>query len=270
MKRSKLIFPFFKAIFTNPGVILKSLYHGMVPYDRKQFVMKKYGLKYGFPEIDLLELFPHFNETVEPFSHLYGTSLPIDIAILKSLAKTFSACDYLEIGSWRGESLANLSPGCKKCVSVSLSDEEMRKIGMSEEMINVQRFYSKHLSNVKHIEANSVTYDFSQLGKFDLIFVDGDHRFEGVKNDTEKVFKLLKDENSVVIWHDYTEQYEHINWEVFAGILEGTTTEQQRHIYHISNSLCAIYLKKPVHSYVQSLSTKPVNSFSIQISGKKS
>jgi hypothetical protein len=269
MKRSKLISPFFKALFTNPGVILKSLYHGMVPYDRKNFVINKYGLKNGLPEVDILELFPGFNETIEPFSHLYGTSLPIDIAILKALAKKFPDCEYLEIGSWRGESLANLSPVCKKCVSVSLSDEEMRKIGMSEAMISMQRFYSKDLSNVVHIGANSMNYDFSQLGKFDLIFVDGDHRFEGVKNDTEKVFKLLKDENSIIIWHDYTEQYEHINWEVFAGILEGCTEDQRKHIYHISNSLCAIYTRQVVKIYKAQESSIPNKSFKVQISGNR-
>ena len=87
MDRKKLIIPFFKALFTKPSVILKSIYHGIVIYDRKNYIKKKYNLLSGLPEIELQDLFPNFSETVDPFSHLYGTSLPIDLAVLKQFAK---------------------------------------------------------------------------------------------------------------------------------------------------------------------------------------
>lgn len=38
--------------------------------------------------------------------------------------------------------------------------------------------------------------------KMDFIFVDGDHSYEGVKNDTEKAFKMLAP-GGVILWHDY-------------------------------------------------------------------
>jgi hypothetical protein len=38
--------------------------------------------------------------------------------------------------------------------------------------------------------------------KFDFIFIDGDHSYEGVENDTLKAFKLLKP-GGVIMWHDY-------------------------------------------------------------------
>lgn len=265
MERKKLILPFLKALFTQPGVILKSLYHGMTVYDRKNFVIKNYGLKNGLPEIDIKDLFSQFDETVYPFSHLYGTSLPIDLAIIKKIAQGFKDCEYLEIGSWRGESLANLSPVCKRCVSISLPDDMMRSLGMSEKIIGMQRFFSKDLPNVTHIGADSTKFDYSTLGKFDVIFVDGDHRFEAVKSDTENVFKLLKDENSVIIWHDYTEHYELIDWEVFAGILAGTPKDKVGKIYHIRNSLCAIYLNKEIKSTAMDFPVRPDKAFEVKI-----
>lgn len=268
MERRKLILPFFKTLLTNPSVILKALYHGMVQYDRKKFVNDKFQMGRGLKEIDILDLFPAFDEIVEPFSHLYGTSLPIDLAILKKLAKQFPNCEYLEIGSWRGESLANLSPNCSRCVSLSLSDNEMRAIGLNEKVISMQRFYSKALPNVTHLEGDSTKFDFSKIGKFDLIFVDGDHRFEAVKSDTINAFNLLKDENSIIIWHDYTEQYEHINWEVFAGILDGTPGNKHDSIYHITNSLCAIYYPKEIKSSSYEYPKFPDKSFKITIQGK--
>lgn len=269
MERKKLILPFFKALFTKPSVILKALYHGMVPYDRKEYVVKKYGLNKGLKEVDLLDLFPGFNETVEPFSHLYGTSLPIDLAILKQFAKRYSDCAYMEIGSWRGESLANLAPVCKRCVSISLSDDEMRGIGLSEDVIKMQRFYSKKFSNVEHFTGDSTKFDFSKIGTFDVIFVDGDHRYEAVKSDSENAFRLLKNEQSIIIWHDYTEQYEHINWEVFAGILDGSPKDKHGRIYHISNSLCAVYLPFDIASKQQTYPAYPDKTFSISIKGTR-
>ena len=36
---------------------------------------------------------------------------------------------------------------------------------------------------------------------FDFIFFDGDHSYEGVKNDTELARKIVR--NGVLVWHDY-------------------------------------------------------------------
>ena len=269
MDRKKLIIPFFKALFTKPSVILKSIYHGIVIFDRKNYIKKKHNLLSGLPEIELQDLFPNFSETVDPFSHLYGTSLPIDLAVLKQFAKQFTNCEYMEIGSWRGESLANLSPVCNRCVSVSLSNEEMKEFGLSERTITMQRFFSKDLPNVKHIGSNSMKFDFSTIGKFDLIFVDGDHRYEAVKSDTENVFKLLKNENSIIVWHDYTKNYEEINWEVFAGIMAGSSPEQAKKIYHIKNTLLAIYINKKVSSKPYEFPSIPSTRFIITIKSEK-
>lgn len=268
MDRKKLIIPFFKALFTKPSVILKSIYHGIVIYDRKNYIKKKYNLLSGLPEIELQDLFPNFSETVDPFSHLYGTSLPIDLAVLKQFAKQYTNCEYMEIGSWRGESLANLSPVCKRCVSISLSDKEMKEFGLSDKTIDMQRFFSKDLPNVEHIGSNSMKFDFSTIGKFDLIFVDGDHRYEAVKSDTENVFKLLKNENSIIVWHDYTEHYELIDWEVFSGILDGTPKEKLKNIYHIKNTLCAVYINKDIPKTAKNFPEIPKNRFSVVISLK--
>lgn len=269
MKKTGLIFPFLKILFTEPSVIFKSLYHTVNIWSSRKSVIKNFDGKKGLPEIDLLELFPGFDETVNPFSHLYGTSLPVDLAVLRKLAKRFDSCEYLEIGSWRGESLANVSPLCKRCVSVSLSGEEMRNMGMNEKMIQMQKFFSRKLSNIEHIEANSRVFDFSPLGKFDLIFVDGDHSAEGVKNDTQKVFQLLKDKNSIIVWHDYVANYEHINWEVYHGILSGAPETERGKIYHISNTLCAIYMNGNLKTQIAEYPAQPVNNFTIRISGEK-
>lgn len=270
MKRRNLIIPFLKLLFVNPSVILKALYHVVGNYNRKRYVEKKYNLGSGLRQIDILEMFPDMHESINNFTNLYGTSLPIDICVLKLLAKNYKDCNYFEIGTWRGESIANVAQVAKRCVSLSLSDEEMHKIGYGEKFTKVQRFFSNHLPNVEHLLHNSKTFDFSpHYKKFDLIFVDGDHSYEGVKADTENVFKLLKDEDSVIVWHDYTSQYEHIDWDVFAGILDGTRSDKRSNIYQVSNTLCAIYTTQKFISKNLDYPTVPDKEFTIAISAKK-
>jgi predicted O-methyltransferase YrrM len=58
-------------------------------------------------------------------------------------------------------------------------------------------------SRVRQIYADSATLDFSTLpGPFDVIFVDGNHRYENVKNDTLKSCTVLRP-GGVMIWDDY-------------------------------------------------------------------
>lgn len=270
MNKINLIVPFLKAILLKPSVVLKAIYHAIIQYDREQWVIKYFNLPHGFPQVDLLDLFPEFKETVDPFTNLYGTSLPIDLAVLKLFAKKYSNCDYLEIGTWRGESIANLAPICNHCVSISLSNNEMGSFGWGEPFQKLQRLFSKNIKNVLHIEANSRSMDFSKLNqKFDLVFIDGDHSFEGVKSDSEKVFGLLRDKDSVIVWHDYTSNYEHINWEVFAGILAGVPANMRGSIYHISNTLCAVYTNELIPTKPFVYPAFPDKNFIINISAKR-
>ncbi len=270
MSKAKLIAPLFKALLNEPSVITKALFHAVNKYDAKQKVLKA-GWGKGLPQIDLLEFIPHLNETIEPATLLYGTSMPIDFILFKSIVKQYNgACDFFEIGTWRGESMAVVAPYCNSVTSLSLGNKEMEALGWGGNFISMQRMFSKDLKNATHIEGNSRTFDFNSIRKkFDVIFVDGDHSYEGVKSDTRNVLPLLKNENSIIIWHDYVSNYEHIDYEVFAGILDGVTEEERKHIYHISNTYCAIYTKKVYPTHTFAYPTIPDKKFSITIKGER-
>jgi len=255
-----------KILIKNPKYLFRGWYSDVLEKAKKEDVIKRYGLPNGIPTIDLLDLVPKFKETVSPYSYLTETSPPMDIAFLKAMARKYKNCQYLEIGAWRGESLANVAEVAKDCVSVSLSDEELRQWGHPEKYIKLQRFYSKGLKNVLHINHNSLTFDYSQLNKkFDMIFVDGDHRYNSVKIDTQNVFKLLKDENSVIIWHDCGPDTEDIKWSVLAGILDGCPPEKRKNLYRVSNTMCAIYISKRVKNEILGFPQTPNKNFKIQI-----
>jgi len=236
----------------------------------KEYVEKNYNLEFGLPMIDITTLFTDFNETVNPYAYLDGATLPIDIALLKALAKKYKVENYFEIGTWRGESVANIASLGINCTSLNLPDIEILELGMSEDYVNMHRFFSKDFPNVNHIFGNSHTFDFSNyLKKFDMVFVDGDHHYNAVKKDSKTAFDLIKDQNRIIVWHDYALEPETVRWSVMAGILDACPPEKRQNIYHISNTLCAVYINENIVSECLKINSKPKHWFEINIKGKK-
>jgi predicted O-methyltransferase YrrM len=229
-------------------------------------VSKKYGFQYGLPVIRAEELFGDFSETIDPFAFLDGGSLPTDLALLKKLARRIPHCSYFEIGTWRGESAANVASVAEICYTLNLSEDEMKNMGLNQRYIDLHGYYSKNNPDIRHLDGNTLSFDFQSLNrKFDLIFIDGEHRFEMVKNDTQKVFSHLTNENSVVVWHDYARNPETIRYEVLAGILEGCPQSFHQHIFHIAHTLCAVYLPGQNGGKRLNVPVEPSGSFQVDI-----
>src|SRR5437763_407119 len=92
------------------------------PEIHKTNFIRKYGRE-GLPFTDIESVVPDLNVTIEPFAALDGGSTPIDLALLKGLAVSIPSCHYLEIGTWRGESVANVASVAKKCITINLPAE---------------------------------------------------------------------------------------------------------------------------------------------------
>jgi len=267
MNRLRKFFKAIRLIIRNPWLLKNVLNDEQV---WKNYVIKTYHLQNGLPVIDINKLIPNSTEVIKPFAFLDGSSLPTDIALLKTLAKNINNCKYFEIGTWRGESVANVAQVAKECYTLNLSEAEMRNSGKPEDYINIHGFFSKHLSNVTHLKGNSKTFDYSQLNKkFDLIFIDGDHHYEFVKNDTQKAFESLIHDNSIIVWHDYGHNPEKIRWEVLAGILDEVPKEKHKNIYHVSNTMCALFINKKIEGKPLHFPTKPDKVFEVSIKSNK-
>jgi predicted O-methyltransferase YrrM len=226
-------------IIRNPWLLNKILEDDLY-WKRK--VTAGVGFQNGLPVIRPEEIYGDFTETIKPYAFGDGGSLPTDLALLVKLSRRIPQCRYFEIGTWRGESVANVARVANECFTLNLSDAEMAEMGLSDEYISQHRYFSKNLPNVIHLQGNTKTFDFDGLNrKFDLIFIDGDHHFEMVKNDTEKVFKYLVHEKTIIVWHDYARNPEMIRWEVFAGLLDGCPQEFHKDLFHAANTLCAVY-----------------------------
>ncbi len=233
------------------------------PY--RKYLKKKYDVEH-LKTVDINTFLTERKGEIESYTFLDGSSLITDLVLLRSIAHSLPNCEYLEIGTWRGESIINVAKEAKHCTSINLSPEDIVKFGFEKEYADLHSCLIKNATNITQVYANSLSFDFQSLNKkFDLIFVDGDHSYETVKSDSAKVFELLRNDDSMIVWHDYGFNPETPRHSVIAGILDGMPAETHANIYHVSNTICAIYTKKQVVAAYQSKYIKPDKVFNVSI-----
>lgn len=193
---------------------------------------------------------PSAARTVAPFAFGDGGSLPTDLLLLRALARQRPGCRYFEIGTWRGESAANVAAEAATVHTLNLSAPELRELDLSERYIALHGHFSRPLPNVTHLHGNSATFDLASLhaaaGPFDVVFIDGDHRYDAVRRDTARVFEHLVGPATVVVWHDASRQPGQPRWEVLAGLLDGLPTGLPGQLAQVGNTLCVMYSPQPL------------------------
>lgn len=203
---------------------------------------------------------------VSPFAMLDGGSLPVDLALLNAICIKYKIENYFEIGTWRGESAANVAHYAKNVFTLNLSNEELKSIGKDENYIKQQSWFSKNLSNVVHLKGNSATFNFNEYeGKMDLVFVDGDHRYDAVKKDTETAFRLIKPQSGIIVWHDYGISPELVRYEVIKGIVDGTPSALRNNLRSVSNTLCAVFTPEIIAGDSYKYPVDPQKKYTIKI-----
>lgn len=235
----------------------------------QQYVEKNHRSQ-GLPVVTMEQLVKKETISLEPLTFLDGGSLPTDLMLLAGLAEEIGDCNYFEIGTWRGESVSVVASRARQCHTLCLTDEEMRARGMHERAIRTHRIFSEKLKNVTQHRGDSRNFDFRSLDmKFDLVYIDGDHHYESVLNDTKKVFANLTHEGTTVVWHDYGFHPDRVRFEVMAAILDGAGPEKGARIYHVAHTKCAVYTGREMDAGQPLFPSIPADYYAVELTRKK-
>lgn len=126
-----------------------------------------------------------------------------------------------EIGTFDGRTTLNLaanSPENALVYTLDLPREMINDTALS--ILSGERHYvekessgkrfKNHPSSEKIVQkyGDSATFDFSSFaGAMDMVFIDGSHAYDYVRNDTDIAIKLIKSSGGIILWHDYGKNY---------------------------------------------------------------
>ena len=159
------------------------------------------------PMLSLADLFPDFDERAVSIGQLprgsWSTPLA-DVVMLLKIAVCSEPKRLMEIGSYRGYTALFLAQHVSPDARIVTIDrhpdhgEAYRDTSVASKI--ERRVGATHRAMFAQDEPAS----------YDLIFIDADHSYESVRNDTELILPLLSP-TGFVVWHDYA------NWGYFSG-----------------------------------------------------
>lgn len=254
-----------RAIFTNPAVLLRVLQP--TESEARIRVQQKYKINEGLNCISIFDLIENQNASHVPlYTASGGGSMLTDYYLLLILANTFKCKTYFEIGTWRGESAANVAPFVEQVYSLNLDDTNLLNRGSSPEYVAQIGMLCKSLANVTLLKGDSTQFDLGPYyNQCDLIFIDGDHNYTTLVQDTQNALKLRRNPNSIIVWHDYAHEPNHIRHEVLLAILDAVPEDLHSFLYHVSNTKCAVLLNKHYDSKPFNSIAEPQNAFHVTL-----
>lgn len=135
-------------------------------------------------------------------------SNPGEIEALVELARGVRATRVLEVGCNAGRTSAALLrnvPTIRRCVGVDvLPGYVTDKVAQRREVPTKPGHLAAHDPRFELVLRTRGTFDLTpdDLGKFDFIFIDGDHGRAGVEHDSMLALTLIES-GGIIAWHDY-------------------------------------------------------------------
>lgn len=188
-------------------------------------------------EIFLTELFEGIANILTPVGAVHeetGYENQVDMLYVAAIAKYLQAKNIFEFGTYLGQTTYHLTFASAD-VSVTTLDLPPEGNPQAGQYLGHYFKNSDKEAFIQQILCNSYQFDPAPFkNQMDFIFVDGDHSFDGVKNDTEKAFEMLAP-GGIIVWHDYAPKHP----DIVKFFAEFT---QERPLFHIKKTCLLVYL----------------------------
>lgn len=185
------------------------------------------------------------NIRCKELTFLVGGSSVLDYVFLKQIALLYECKEYLEVGTYIGESINILTECCRRLYSVTAPLEGSYSAKGWCEAFKLPNHSEKltYSDKIIHYYGDSKEYDFSEhADTVDLYYIDGDHSYQGVYCDTKNIFTYKK-EDAIVVWHDFKMAVNQYNTEVIRAVKDALGSEFEN-VYAVDNNMCGIYIPK--------------------------
>jgi predicted O-methyltransferase YrrM len=125
--------------------------------------------------------------------------------LISALVKLIQPKVILEIGTYRGRTTFHLFHNASEdtiIYTIDLPEDEFPdNVTDANLTYNKTRDFLPNNRRIKQIKINTRDWEGMLEEKINFAFIDADHSYSGVKNDTEKAFSCL-DKYACVCWHD--------------------------------------------------------------------
>ncbi|MFH0344153.1 MAG: class I SAM-dependent methyltransferase [Chromatiales bacterium] len=156
-------------------------------------------------ELYLAELFPEARDMRIPVAVVHEESHhpnKVDMVYVCAIAAAKRAKNIFEFGTYRGQTTCGLASIADDVIvwtfnlPAEADQRYMKYIGQCIKN-------SPYKERIRQLFGDSRTFDTASFTqKMDFIFIDADHSYEAVKNDTEKALRMLR-RGGIIVWHDY-------------------------------------------------------------------
>jgi predicted O-methyltransferase YrrM len=181
------------------------------------------------------------------FNAGFGNIRPGEAQVLATLVAYLRPKTFFEIGTYDGFSTLHLQKNAPADAVIYTLDlpQDKTDIILKNDLIEAHRDIKNiNLNTHRRFQANSgivellgdsMNFDYSPYGgKVDFIFVDANHSYAYVKQDTENAFRMLSP-RGVILWHDY----DFIHPGVFKLINE---IAKKKKIFYIERTRYALFI----------------------------
>jgi hypothetical protein len=159
------------------------------------------------PMLSLADLFPDFDERIVSIGQIprgsWSTPLA-DLVMLLKIAVCTEPKRLMEIGSYRGYTALFLAQHISRDAKIVTIDRHPDH-GEAYRRTSLAGMFERRVG-----ETDRAMFARDAPASYDLIFVDADHSYSSVRNDTELILPLLSP-SGFIVWHDYA------NWGYFNG-----------------------------------------------------
>lgn len=208
---------------------------------------------------------------------LSGSSRVPDLLLLLALIHRYELKVYLEVGTYAGDSIKNISRFCEKAISVTAKpgdDNSMKKWCDERGMVDFSNRLIDKNSNIVQYYCDSRFFNYNQITeKINLYYIDGNHSYDYVFEDTKNIFNTMSDD-SFVVWHDFkASNSSYIPYKKVAlAVKNALSSEQWNNVYLFDNNKCGIYIpdkyKQDFASYINN-NDKTLYTYLLKISIKE-